>query len=165
MRRSVPIYEERVKNEKNIKILDEYKIRLDERLKDLGEEDQKYVELEINERIFRVLVHDIIYCEMRGRRQYIHLTDGTRFYIYRSRTALEELFRPYSQIVKLGNWYTLNLDHVALMERESVEMDSGFRLNLPITTAAKLHMNYINYLQDIIKALRSDAQQKDDGNE
>lgn len=72
---------------------------LDKQIEVLNNEKQKYVALEIDKRTFRVMVHDIVYCEAQGKRQYLHLTDGTQLCVHMSMTGLEELFLPYEEII------------------------------------------------------------------
>lgn len=140
--------------EKTMEILN----KLNAQYEDLGEEGKKYIALEINKKLFYVRVDDILYCEWRGRRHYFTLVDGTQFFVYMYRAVLEEVFRPYGEMVRLGNWYTLNLEHVEMVGGQAVKMDSGFKLNLPMTTYLKLEqqcMDYLHYIPQGVSSYRN----------
>lgn len=118
---------------------------LDKQLEILGEEKQKYVALQVNNRTFRIMVHDILYCESQGKRQYLHLTDGTQLCVHMSMTALEELFQSYEEIVRIGKWYIINMDHVEDLDSRAVQIDSGQELYLPRGVYQSLRKQYITY--------------------
>ena len=118
---------------------------LDKQFEVLNEKRQKYVALETDNRTFRVMVHDIVYCEAQGKRQYLHLTDGTQLCIRMSMAGLEELFLPYEGIVRIGKWYIINMDHVDGLDSHAVQMDNGLKLYLPRGAYQSLRKQYITY--------------------
>ena len=118
---------------------------LDRQFEILNEKRQKYVALEIDNKIFRIMVYDIVYCESQGKRQYLHLTDGTQLCIRMSMTGLEELFLPYGEIVRIGKWYIINMDHVEGLDSRAVQMDNGLKLYLPRGAYQSLRKQYITY--------------------
>lgn len=123
---------------------------IDKQLETLGEKRQKYVVLQMDNRTFRVMVHDIVYCESQGKRQYLHLTDGTQLCVRMSMTGLEELFLPYEEIVRLGKWYIINMDHVEGLNSQAVQMDSGQQLFLPRGAYQSLRKQYISYYTGVL---------------
>ena len=118
---------------------------IDKQLEILSRERQKYVALQMDNRTFRVMVHDIVYCESQGKRQYLHLTDGTQLCVRMSMTGLEELFLSYEEIVRLGKWYIINMDHVEGLNSHAVQMDCGQQLFLPRGAYQSLRKQYITY--------------------
>ena len=118
---------------------------LDRQFEILNEKRQKYVALEIDNKIFRIMVYDIVYCESQGKRQYLHLTDGTQLCIRMSMTGLEELFLPYGEIVRIGKGYIINMDHVEGLDSRAVQMDNGLKLYLPRGAYQSLRKQYITY--------------------
>lgn len=118
---------------------------LDRQFEILNEKRQKYVALEVDNRAFRIMVYDIVYCEAQGKRQYLHLTDGTQLCVRMSMTGLEELFLPYGEIVRIGKWYIINMDHVEGLDSHAVQMDSGLTLYLPRGAYQPLRKQYIAY--------------------
>lgn len=118
---------------------------LDKQLEILNEERQKYVAMQVDNRTFRVMVHDIVYCEAQGKRQYLHLTDGTHLCVHMSMAGLEELFLPYEEIVRIGKWYIINMDHVEGLDSQTVQMDNELKLYLPRGAYQSLRKQYITY--------------------
>ena len=118
---------------------------LDKQIEILNEKKQKYVALEIANRTFRIMVHDIVYCEAQGKRQYLHLIDGTQLCAHMSMTRLEELFLPYEEIVRIGKWYIVNMDHVEGLDSHAVQMGNGQQLYLPRGAYQALRKQYITY--------------------
>ena len=123
---------------------------LDKQFKILDDEKQKYIVLEIDKRTFRVMVHDIVYCESQGKRQYLHMTDGTQLRVRMSMTKLEELFLPYEEIVRIGKWYIINMDHVEGLDSQSAQMDNGRKLYLPRGSYQILRKRYIPYYTGVM---------------
>ena len=123
---------------------------LDKQLKALCEEKQKYVALEMDNRTFRVMVRDIVYCEAQGKRQYLHLTDGTQLCVRMSMSGLEELFLPYEEIIRIGKGYIINIDHVEGLDSQAVRMDNGQLLYLPRGAYQSLRKKYITYYTGVL---------------
>ena len=118
---------------------------LDRQIEILSEERQKYVALQVEGRTLRVMVRDIVYCEAQGKRQYLHLSDDTQLCVHLSMAGLEELFLPYEEIIRLGKWYIINMDHVEGLDSHSVQMDNGMELYLPRGAYQSLRKHYITY--------------------
>lgn len=123
---------------------------IDKQLEILSRERQKYVALQMDNRTFRVMVHDIVYCESQGKRQYLHLTDGTQLCVRMSMTGLEELFLPYEEIVRIGKGYIINMDHVEGLNSQAVQMDNGQQLYLPRGAYQILRKQYITYYTGVL---------------
>ena len=118
---------------------------LDKQIEILNEKKQKYVALEMDNRTFRIMVHDIVYCEAQGKRQYLHLTDGTQLCVRLTMAKLEELFLPYEEIIRISKWYIVNMDHVDGMDSRAVQMSNGQQLYLPRGAYQILKKQYITY--------------------
>ena len=118
---------------------------LDRQIEILSEERQKYVALQVEGRTLRVMVRDIVYCEAQGKRQYLHLSDDTQLCVHLSMAGLEELFLPYEEIIRLGKWYIINMDHVEGLDSHAVQMDNGMELFLPRGAYQSLRKHYITY--------------------
>ena len=123
---------------------------LDKQLEILDEKKQKYAALEIDGRTFRIMVRDIVYCESQGKRQYLHRSDGTQLCTHMSMVGLEELFLPYDEIVRIGKWYIINMDHVEGLDSRAVRMDNGQQLYLPRGAYQALRKQYITYYTGVI---------------
>ena len=123
---------------------------LDKQLEILNEERQKYVAVQVDNRTLRVMVYEIVYCEAQGKRQFLHLTDGTQLCVHMSMTGLEELFQPYEEIVRIGKWYIINMDHVEGLDSQAVQMDNGLKLYLPRGAYQSLRKQYITYYTGVL---------------
>lgn len=123
---------------------------LDKQIEILNEGKQKYVALQMDNKTFRVMVHDIVYCEAQGKRQYLHLTDGTQLCVHMSMAGLEELFLQYEEIIRLGKWYIINMDHVEGLDSQAVQMDNGLKLFLPRGAYQSLKKQYITYYTGVL---------------
>ena len=123
---------------------------LDKQIEILDHEKQKYVALEINNRTFRVMVRDIIYCESQGKSQYLHLTDGIQLSVRMTMTRLDELFLPYEEIVRVGKWYIINMDHVEGLNSHAVQLVNGQQLYLPRGAYQSLRKQYISYYTEVL---------------
>ena len=118
---------------------------LDRQLEIIYNEKQKYVALEVDGRSFRVMVSEIIYCESQGKFQHLHLADGTKLSVRMTMVRLEDLFRPYEEIVRVGKWYIINMDHVEGLDSRSVQMFGGHTLYLPRGAYQSIRKQYITY--------------------
>ena len=123
---------------------------LDKQFEILEGERQKYVALQVENRLLRVMVRDIVYCEAQGKYQYLHLTDGTQVCVRMSMTGLEELFLPYEEIIRIGKWYIINMDHVEGLDSQAVQMGTGQRLYLPRGAYQTLRKQYISYYTEAL---------------
>ena len=123
---------------------------LDRQIEILDNEKQKYITFEIDSKIFRVMVSDIVYCEAQGKYQYLHLADGTQFSARMSLTKLEELFMPYEEIIRIGKWYIINMDHVEGLDRQAVRMSDGQLLYLSRGAYQLLRKQYISYYTEVL---------------
>lgn len=122
---------------------------LDKQFEILYEQRQKYVTLETDNRLLRVMVRDIVYCEAQGKRQYLHLTDGTQLCVRMSMAGLEELFQEYEGIIRVGKWYIINMDHVEGLDSQTAQMDSGQQLYLSREAFQSFRTQYITYYTEV----------------
>lgn len=118
---------------------------LDRQFEILEGEKQKYVVLAADNRTFRVMVQDIIYCESQGKRQYLYMADGTQICVRMTMAVLEELFMAYGEIIRIGKWYIINMDHVERLDSQAVQMSNGQILYLSRGAYQSLRNRYIAY--------------------
>ena len=123
---------------------------LDRQIEILDGEKQKYVAIETDNRLIRVMVHDIIYCEAQGKYQNVHLTDGTQVAAHMTMSGLEKLFLPYEEIVRIGKAYIVNLEHMEGLDGQAVQMDNGQRLFLPRGSYQPLKKQYVAYYMRVL---------------
>lgn len=118
---------------------------LDKQLDILDDEKQKYIALEADNKTFRVMVQNIVYCEAQGKRQYLYMADGTQICVRMTMAVLEELFMAYEEIIRIGKWYIINMDHVESLNSQAVQMSNGQILYLSRGAYQSLRKRYITY--------------------
>lgn len=117
----------------------------DKLLGNLDREQKKYLTLRIDNRIHRIAVHDILYCEAQKKCQCIYLTDGTKHLLRMTMTKLYEMLYVYSEFTKVGIGYIVNLGHVESLNAREMNMDNGQRIYLPRGSYQSLRERYFDY--------------------
>lgn len=110
-----------------------------------AEEHRKYVVLQADKKICRVAVQDIVYCEAQKKNQHIYLADGTQLRLHMSMAGLEELLSGFSEIVRAGNSYIINLRHIESLNGQELKMDTDKTLYVPRASYQFLRTQYFNY--------------------
>lgn len=118
---------------------------LDSLLTQNAYEQRKYVVLQADKKICRVAVQDIVYCEAQKKNQNIYLADGTQLRLHMSMAGLEELLSGFSEIVRAGNSYIINLRHIESLNGQELRMDTDRTLYVPRASYQSLRAQYFNY--------------------
>lgn len=118
---------------------------LDSLLTQKADEQRKYVVLQADKKICRVAVQDIVYCEAQKKNQNIYLADGTQLRLRMSMAGLEELLSGFSEIVRAGNSYIINLRHIESLNGQELRMDTDRTLYVPRASYQTLRAQYFNY--------------------
>ncbi len=116
--------------------------------KSLGEIDDRrnrYLLLRIDGRIQRVALDQILACEAQGKRQCLHLADGTQATLRMTIAELSKMLSEYEEFVKVGASYIINLAHVDSLNCQEVCLDSGKNIYLPRGAYASLRERYFRY--------------------
>ncbi|MCI9355648.1 MAG: response regulator transcription factor [Firmicutes bacterium] len=130
-----------------VKPLDSEKLfaLLDELNKTYKKELEKYMIFRIDGMLQRILLCDIIYCEAQKNYQYIHFVDGSKKKIRITMTALYNHVSKWSEFVKVGCSYFVNLSHIKSLNSKEVTFSNGKMLYLPRGTYASLKELYFEY--------------------
>ena len=118
---------------------------LDGFLKELEEEREKYILLRVEGMITRIPLNDIIYCEAKGKFQYIYMKDGTQVQQNLTMTRIYEMCSVCQALVKVGVSYIVSLEHVVSMNARELLMDNGQKIYLPRGTFRLLREQYLDY--------------------
>ncbi len=116
--------------------------------KSLGEIDNKrsrYLLLRIDGKIQRVALEQILACEAQGKRQCLHLADGSQAILRMTIAELSKMLAEYEEFVKVGASYIINLAHVDSLNCQEVSLDSGKSIYLPRGAYASLRERYFHY--------------------
>lgn len=118
---------------------------LDRIMEEDEEARRKYLLLRIENRIRRVAVSDIAYCEAQGKMQYLQLTDGSNCVLRATLTEIYEQLVQYHEFVRVGIGYIVNLEHIESLCRQELKMDNGKVLYLPRGSYGPLREKYFAY--------------------
>lgn len=121
---------------------------LDKFLKEIEEKRQKYLLLRIDGRICRLSLDNIVCCEAQGKRQSLHLADGTQSVLRMTIAELYHMLSPYEEFVKVGASYIVNLSHIESLNSHDVCLDNGQFIFLPRGAYQPLREKYFQYYCD-----------------
>ena len=119
--------------------------RMDMLLEKIEQERKKYILLKRAERIIKVSLNDVVYCEAQRKQQYIYMADGTE--LVQSLT-LEKIYSMCSVcrgFVRVGSSYIVNLEHIDSMNAQEVNLDNGRTIYLPRGAYRCLREQYLDY--------------------
>lgn len=118
---------------------------LDRILGSVEKERRKYLLLQIEGRIQRIPVNDIIYCEAQRKIQYLHLANDSQCRLRMTMSEISELLSPYQEFVRAGVAYIINLDHIVNLNQQSIFLDTGKKIYLPRGAYKTLREQYFHY--------------------
>lgn len=119
--------------------------RMDMLLEKIEQERKKYILLKRAEKIIKVSLNDVVYCEAQRKQQYIYMADGTE--LVQSLT-LEKIYSMCSvcrEFVRIGSSYIVNLEHIDSMNAQEVNLDNGRTIYLPRGAYRCLREQYLDY--------------------
>lgn len=109
---------------------------------------KKYLAFRMDNRIHRVALHDIVYCEAQKKCQHIYLADGARHILRMTMARIFEMLSDYPEFVKVGISYIVNLEHVDSLDSREIHMDSGEKIYIPRGSYHPLMERYFDYYCD-----------------
>ncbi len=121
---------------------------LDRLVRDIKEEQKKYILLKSEGKLVRVPLNDIVYCEAQGKIQWLYLINGTRYLLRMTMAKIYELLSHYQEFVRLGVAFIINLGYVGSLNAKELHMDNGMKIFLPRGTYKDLREQYFRYYCD-----------------
>lgn len=118
---------------------------LDKYLCTAEEKRKKHLLLKIDGMIHRIQLADIVSFEAQGKRQCMHLSDGTQATLHMTMTALYQMLSHYQEFVKVGAAYIINLEHIDSLNSHYVCLDTGNNIFLPRGAYQPLKEQYFQY--------------------
>ncbi|MCI8306573.1 MAG: response regulator transcription factor [Lachnospiraceae bacterium] len=109
---------------------------------------KKYLALRIDNRIYRVALHDIVYCEAQKKCQHIYLADGAKHILRMTMARIFDMLSDYPEFVKVGISYIVNLEHVDSLDSREIHMDNGGKIYIPRGSYHPLMEKYFDYYCD-----------------
>ena len=86
----------------------------------------------------------ILYCETQKNYQILYLGDE-ELKVRMTGRELYEILEGFSQFLRCGSSYIVNLNHIIAVDREEIRMDSGDRIYLPRNRAAEFKKKYFAF--------------------
>lgn len=118
---------------------------LDKLFHRLSWERKKYLPLRIENRIRRIALHDIVFCEAQKKCQCIHLADHSQHMLHMTMMKLYEMLVVYPEFIKMGVSYIVNLAHVDSLNSRELLLDTGEMIYLPRGSYQTVREQYFDY--------------------
>lgn len=118
---------------------------LDRIMEENEEVRRRYLLLRVENKIRRVAVNEIVYCEAQGKMQYMYFTDGSHCVLRSTMAEVYDLLSQYHEFVRVGIGYVVNLEHIESLSRQELKMDNGEVLYLPRGSFQPLREKYFGY--------------------
>lgn len=118
---------------------------LDRFLQEVEEERKRYLLLQVEGRIQRVALNDIVYCEAQKKTQYMYLADGTKCLLRRTMTEIYEMLSCYPEFVRVGVAYIVNLGQIDSLSAQDICLNTGKKIYLPRGAYKILKEKYFRY--------------------
>lgn len=118
---------------------------LDNLLKDIEEEQKKYILLKSEGRLVRMSLNDIVYCEAQGKTQCLYCADGTQRILRMTMTEIYEQLSQYREFVRIGAAFIVNLGYIGSLNAKEICMDNKIKIYLPRGTYKDLRQQYFSY--------------------
>ncbi len=118
---------------------------LDRVRKKAEEERKKCLLLRVGNKICRVALRDIVYCEAQKKCQCMHLADGTQLQLRLTMAKLNEMLAGYQEFSKAGVSYIVNLEHIKSLSTREMQLDNGNKIYLPRGSFQVLREKYFDY--------------------
>lgn len=96
----------------------------------------------------RILVDDIVYCDIEGHYVQIHFSNGGRMRVRMTFGALASILAPYPQFLECYRGCLINMAHTYKAEESNFVMDTGERVPFRRKEHIRLLKEYSSYVFD-----------------
>lgn len=118
---------------------------LDKLLAEIEKEQKKYLPFRIENKIYRIALSDIVFCEAQKKCQCIYLSDGGEYLVRMTMAKICDMLSAYPEFVKVGISYIVNLEHVESLSTRELQMDNGRKVYLPRGSYQFFRERYFDY--------------------
>lgn len=119
--------------------------KLDGLLEKAERERRRCILLKRAEKIIKVSLNDVVYCEAQGKHQCIYMADGTKLVQNLTMAKIYDLCSVCREFVRVGVSYIVNLEHIASLNAQEVYLDNGQKIYLPRGAYHCLREQYFDY--------------------
>ncbi|MDE6909299.1 MAG: LytTR family DNA-binding domain-containing protein [Lachnospiraceae bacterium] len=118
---------------------------LDKVLKELENEQSRYILVQADDHVQKIALCDVIYCEAQRKKQCIYLKGGDSVHVRMTMTRLCEMVADHKEFMRLGASYIVNLEHIERLSAQMLQLDNGEMLYLPRGSYKNLREKYFDY--------------------
>ena len=121
---------------------------LDKVLGTLRQERRRYLALRADRKVRRVPLRDIVYCESQNQYQALYLADGEALRTRMTGAQLYEAVCAYSDFVRVGSTYVVNLSYVDSLNAKVMKLSTGKEVWLPRGSYQALKAQYFEFYRN-----------------
>ena len=110
-----------------------------------GRKQKKYLSLQAGNRIHKVPMQEIVFCEAQKKSQCIYLADGSQLQVRMTMAKIYDMLAGSPEFVKAGMSYIVNLEHVDSLNTSELQLDNGGKIYLPRGSYHPLRESYFGY--------------------
>lgn len=119
--------------------------KMDKPFNETEEERKKYLLLWTDGRTRRVPVKEIVYCEAKGKEQYMYLADGTQLLLRMTMIKIFGMLAPCREFVRIGSAYVVNMEYIVSLSSQDICLNTGETIYLPRGAYKPLKERYCQY--------------------
>lgn len=117
----------------------------DKPLNEMEEERKEYLLLWTDGRTRRVPVNEIVYCEAKGKEQYMYLADGTQLLLRMTMIKIYGMLASCQEFVRIGSAYVVNMECIVSLSSQDICLNTGEKIYLPRGAYKPLKERYCQY--------------------
>ncbi len=121
---------------------------LDKCVSDIDAKRRRYLLLKTDGMTHRIAPDTIVFCEAQGKRQFLHLSDGSRLTLHLTMAGLYGMLEPFEEFARVGAAYIVNLEHIIRLNSHHICLDTGENIYLPRGAFQPLKKQYFKYYCD-----------------
>lgn len=121
---------------------------LDRTFERMDEERRRFITLRTEKKMRRIALRDIVYCEMQKHYIHVNLTNGETLPVRMTLTEFWEITNEFSNFVRVGSTYVVNLGFVDSLMSKSMLLTTGKSIWLPRGSYAPLKERYFEFYRE-----------------
>lgn len=110
----------------------------------MGKRQEKSIVFKVGNSYRQLMQDEIIYCESERNYQIVHLADE----VLKIRITAKEMFerlQKFSQFVRCGTAYIINMNHIVKVDKCEISMDNSSSVFIPKNRGAEFKKKYFEY--------------------
>ena len=107
--------------------------------------DQVLLSLDCVDGVYRVRIREIVSIESQNHYLLVVLSSGETLRLRRKLSQMFEEIQKYSELIKIGASYVVNLDFVRSISGNNIEMQGGAKIPVPRRSVEEVQRAYMEY--------------------